>query len=239
MKVSVIIPTLNEGSRVASAIDRAWLAGANEVIVSDGGSRDDTVRVARRLACRLIQTAAGRAVQQNAAAAVASGDVLLFLHADTWLEAAAISQICQTMTNGEIVAGAFMQQIDGIAGAYRWLERGNAMRVRLFRLPFGDQGIYVRRDVFESIGRFPDVALMEDVRLLRRLRRRGLIVLLPGPLHVSSRRWQRHGVARQTLRNWMLLLAERFGVSPKRLANFYPPTCEVGHLGADGCSVSS
>lgn len=233
MKVSVVIPTLNEASRIASAIDRAWSAGAGEVIVCDGGSHDETVRLARRCDCQVLQTHKGRAVQQNAGAKLATGEVLLFLHVDTWLEAVAVSQICKAMECERVAAGAFRQQIDASAAIYRWLERGNAMRACVFRLPFGDQGIFVRRNVFESLGRFPDVALMEDVQLSRRLRRYGQVVLLPGPLHVSARRWQRHGVVRQTLRNWALLLAERLGVSSSRLAALYAPPSEVDHLGAD------
>jgi rSAM/selenodomain-associated transferase 2 len=222
VKVSVVIPTLNEAPRITEAIRRAWTAGADEVIVCDGGSLDDTAEVARQQTCHFVETAKGRAVQQNAAARQATGDVLLFLHADTWLDAGAIDQIRGLPARRKFVCGGFEQHIEAPGRVFRWLERGDALRVRLFGLAYGDQGIFVRREVFEAVGRFPEIPLMEDVRLMRKLRRRGRPVLLPGPIHVSPRRWQRYGVVRQTLRNWSLLLAERLGVPPERLAPFYP-----------------
>lgn len=222
VKVSVVIPTLNEAPRIAESIRRAWVAGANEVIVCDGGSRDDTAEIAQQQSCRFVETAQGRAVQQNAGARLATGDVLLFLHADNWLEAGAIDQVRRLLAGRKCICGAFEQRIDAPGRVFRWLERGDALRMRFFGLAYGDQGIFVRREAFDAVGRFPEIPLMEDVRLMRKLRRRGRPVLLPGPIHVSPRRWQEHGVLRQTLRNWSLLLAEKCGVPPQRLARHYP-----------------
>ena len=228
MKYSVIIPVLNEEATIAEAIERAWSAGAGEVIVCDGGSRDATVRRAAALPCRLIHSSPGRAVQQNAAAAAAVGDVLVFLHADCWLEPGGLEPIAAGLADGRTAGGAFRQRIDAAGLIYRLLERGNACRVRWLRLPYGDQGIFVRRDVFESLGRFPQIPLMEDVRFMRAFRRRWRPLLLPGPLHVSARRWQRSGPIRQTLRNWSLLAAEACGVPPDRLQRYYPPPSGSG-----------
>ncbi|REJ67770.1 MAG: glycosyltransferase [Planctomycetota bacterium] len=224
LRVSVIIPVLNEESRVVSAVERAVAAGAWEVIVVDGGSRDRTVALAAATPCRVLESPAGRAVQQNRGAAAAGGEILLFLHADTWLPAGAVAQVVQLAESGETVVGAFAQRIEASAYVYRLVESGNALRVRLFGLAYGDQGIFLSRDLFQRLGGFPEVPLMEDVRLMRSVRRQQRLHLLPGPLHVSPRRWQRHGLVRQTLRNWLLLCAERLGVSPARLARFYP-TC--------------
>ena len=223
MKISVVIPVLNEAAVVADAIARAWSSGVDEVIVSDGGSRDDTIAVAQSQRCQIVEGAAGRAVQQNRGAAVATGDVLLFLHADNWLEAGAAGQISAAMEDPRVHAGAFRQHIESASTIYRWIERGNALRVRLLGVAYGDQAIFIRREAFLEVGGFPEVALMEDLRLMRALRRMGRPVLLQGPVHVSPRRWQQYGVLRQTLRNWMLVSAERFGVSPECLARFYPP----------------
>ena len=223
MNISVIIPVLNELAVVAEAIERAWRAGADEVIVSDGGSTDGTAEIAARLRCRVVQGAAGRAVQQNRGAGLASGDVLLFLHVDNWLEPGSLDQVRRAMQLGRHHGGAFRQAIEAEGRLYRLLERGNAARVRLLGLAYGDQGIFVTRDTFEELGRFPELPFMEDLCFMRKLRRRLRPLLLAGPLHVSARRWQKNGVIRQTLRNWSLLTAEKCGISPDRLARFYPP----------------
>lgn len=223
MNVSVIIPVLNESTSVASAVERAWLAGADDVVVCDGGSCDDTVAIASRQRCELIESRAGRAVQLNDGARASCGEVLLFLHVDNWLEPGAIEQVREKMRHENCLGGAFRQRIEALGAVYRLLERGNAARVRLLGLAYGDQGIFVRRDVFDRLGGFPEVPLMEDLRFMREFRKGGRPVLLPGPLHVSARRWQQHGVVRQTVRNWALLTAEKVGVAPSRLAKFYPP----------------
>jgi hypothetical protein len=149
--------------------------------------------------------------------------VLLFLHADCWLAPDAHLQLVEALFDERTLGGAFRQRIEARGLIYRLIERGNAMRVRIRKLPFGDQGIFVRRGIFQELGGFPDVPLMEDVLLMRKLRRLSRIPLLPGPLHVSARRWQKHGPVRQTLRNWSILTAEQLGASPDRLADFYAP----------------
>jgi rSAM/selenodomain-associated transferase 2 len=221
LTVSIIIPTLNEAENIGSAITRAWQTGPREVIVVDGGSSDATCTIAAAHQCLLLQGPRGRGVQQNLAARHARGEVLLFLHADTWLEPGALEQVTSALDDRRVLAGAFCQQIDAPGRRYRLLERGNALRAGRWGRPFGDQGIFVRREMFERVGGFPEVALLEDVLLMRRVRRYGWPVLLPGPIHVSPRRWQREGVVRQTLRNWLLLTAATLGVSPARLAAFY------------------
>ncbi len=222
MRLSIVIPTFNEAHGIEAAVERAWQLGPLEVLVSDGGSTDSTPQIARRLRCQFIEGSAGRAAQQNRAAALAQGEVLLFLHADTWLPAAARDQLQQALADPGVEAGAFRQHIDAAPVVYRWLEWGNAARVRWGGPAYGDQGLFVRRSVFEALGGFPPVRLLEDLLLSRALARRARLALLPGPLQVSPRRWQARGVVRQTLRNWGILLAHRLGVSPDRLAGYYP-----------------
>ena len=223
MRVSIIIPALNEGANIAVAVRRAWETCPLEVIVVDGGSDDGTAELAREAGAGMLETPPGRARQQNAGARQAAGEVLLFLHADTWLAPAGLSQIVEALANSRVLCGAFRQRIEAEGRLFRWLERGNAWRAQRRGLPYGDQGIFVRRLAFEELGGFPEVRLMEDVMLMKRLRRRTRPVLLPGPLYVSARRWRRHGVLRQTARNWLLLSAARLGVSPDKLAAFYAP----------------
>jgi rSAM/selenodomain-associated transferase 2 len=219
--VSIIIPVLNEAARVAQAIGRAWAAGPLEVIVVDGGSRDATCEIAAQCRCQLLESTRGRGLQQNVGARRAAGAVLLFLHADTWLDPQAISQIHAALRDPRVLVGCFRQRIEADGMLYRLLEHGNAWRVRRRGMVYGDQGIFFRRSWFEEMDGFPEVPLMEDWLLMRRLRRLSWPILLPGPVHVSPRRWQRNGIIRQTLRNWALVSAARLGVSTERLARFY------------------
>lgn len=221
MRVSVVIPALNEEQLLAAAIASAWAAGAAEVVVADGGSHDRTREIAEADGGLVVTGRRGRAAQQNAGAERAAGDVLLFLHADNRLGSDAIQQVSDALSKSGAWGGVFWQQIEAPGALYRALEYGNAWRVRWRGLPYGDQGIFIRREVFRELGGFPELPLMEDLVLMRQLRRRAWPLLLPGPVYVHPRRWQRHGIVRQTLRNWLLVTAWRLGVSPERLAAHY------------------
>jgi rSAM/selenodomain-associated transferase 2 len=222
MRISIIIPTLNEADRIADVVGRTRALGDDcEIIVVDGGSDDDTLSRAHE-ADICLQTPQGRARQQNAAAQAATGEVLLFLHADCWLEQGALQAVRSALEDESVVGGCFRQVIDAAGMRFRLLEWGNAQRVKTCKWAYGDQGIFVRRDVFERVGGFPEVRLMEDLLLTKRLKRVGRIALLEQRIHVSARRWQQRGVIRQTLRNWSLLALTQCGVSPNRLAGFYP-----------------
>ena len=221
MKISVVIPVLNEQAVIANSIERAWKAGAAEVIIADGGSEDRTVATAKSEKCKLVTAEAGRASQMNAGAKIASGDVLLFMHADNWLVENGCDQMQDAMENSDFSWGAFRQRIDDPSFVFRWIESGNSMRCQWQRLVYGDQGLFVKRSLFESLGGFPNLPLMEDFELSRRLAAEGRLVLLPGPIHVSARRWKATGTIRQTLRNWKISTAYRLGVSADRLAEWY------------------
>jgi len=222
MRISVVIPAVNEALWIERAVNCARKAEFDEIIVADGGSADETVAIARRCGARVVQGARGRAVQQNLGAQNATGEVLLFLHADNCLDLASGQQVRDCLSDPKLLGGAFEQHIEAPGLLYRLLERGNAARVRWSGLAYGDQAIFMRRKTFEQLGRFPEVGLMEDLRLMRAFRKLGKPVLLPGPLHVHPRRWQRRGVLFQTLCNWTLLCGEALGVAPDRLAKFYP-----------------
>ena len=221
LSLSVIIPTLNEADRIAALIEQTRQLGPCEIVVVDGGSEDGTAQQARD-ADLVLNSPPGRALQQNAGAAASRGDVLLFLHADCRLSPGSFEAIREVLQQSGVVAGCFRQHIEADGLRYRLLERGNALRVKMWKWAYGDQGIFVRREIFERLGGFPELDLMEDLFFMRRLKRFGRIALLDGPLHVSARRWQQSGVLRQTLRNWMLTGLAVCGVSPNRLARFYP-----------------
>lgn len=222
MRISIIIPTLNEAERIADVVAKARALGEeSDIIVVDGGSNDGTLDLADAADVTLT-TERGRAIQQNAGAAAATGDVLLFLHADCWLESGSLSSVRSVLEDERVVGGCFRQAIDARGMRFRLLEFGNALRVKTCKWAYGDQGIFVRRDVFEQAGGFPEVALMEDLLLMKRLKRVGRIALLDQRIHVSARRWQSQGVVRQTLRNWSLIALAHCGVSPNRLAGLYP-----------------
>ena len=221
MQVSIIVPTFNESSNVRGCLDSAWQAEPLEVIVVDGGSQDDTLAHACDDRTILLHSSRGRAIQQNLGAAAASGDVLLFLHADCRLCASAVNQIRDVLRNEEVLYGSFRQRILANGWRYRILEQSNDFRAGALRLPYGDQGIFIRRAVFERVGGFPEYRLMEDLELVVKLRQESRPVLLPGPIHVGARRWEQNGIVRQTIRNWTLATAWRCGVHPDKLADYY------------------
>ncbi len=222
MDISVVIPVLNEAELIGSMLARTWEAGPAEILVVDGGSEDATPQIAEKAGCRvLFCDRPSRGLQQRVGAEQAKGEVVLFLHADTWLAPGGLEQIRTAMSDPHVLAGAFRQRIEAHGVLFRLLERGNVLRVRIRGMAYGDQGIFLRRKTLERLGGYPDLPLMEDVALMRKLRRQARPVLLAGPLHVSARRWLRAGVFRQSLRNWSLLARYRLGVSPERLAQIY------------------
>jgi hypothetical protein len=158
----------------------------------------------------------------NAGAARAAGDVLLFLHADCLPEAGALAEAERLLLRPGVAAGCFSMCVQAAGALYRLIDACATARVRLTGLVYGDQGLFVRREVFARAGGFPPLRLMEDVFLSRTLRRLGRVVVSPRRLFVSPRRWQRAGLVRQTLRNWALTAAAAGGVHPDRLARFYP-----------------
>ena len=240
-RLSVIVPVLDEQASLGACLESVAAAGCDEVIVVDGGSQDGSADIAKSMergwtvgTFRVLESAAGRGRQLNAGAAVATGEVLLFLHADCRLPADARQQIadawsaCGQRLNSakhpeaaRCFFGAFAQQIEAPGWLYRSLEFGNRLRVRWRRLAYGDQGVFVARALFEHVGGYPDQPLMEDVELAWRLQPFGRPQLLPGPLKLSPRGWQRRGVIGQTLFNWLLYTRYVLGGDADQLAKLY------------------
>jgi rSAM/selenodomain-associated transferase 2 len=224
VNLSIIIPVLNEAAEIADTL--AALAPLRacgvETIVVDGGSRDRTVALARPLADTVIESARGRAVQMNAGAAAAKpGNVLLFLHADTRLPAEADRLVLDGLARSGRRWGRFDVRISGRHPLLRVVARLMNIRSRLTGIATGDQAIFVTRDLFDVIGGFPDIPLMEDVALSRALRRSGTPLCLRPRALTSGRRWEKGGVLRTIVLMWRLRFAYSLGAEPARLARRY------------------
>lgn len=221
MAVSVIVPTWNEASGVAEAIRAVRMLGPAEILVVDGGSTDATIAAARE-ADRVFTAPAGRAAQMNAGAAVARGDVLLFLHADCRLDPGALDAAERALANPETIAVCFSLRVDAEGWGFRCVDACASARVRLTGIAYGDQGLALRRRDFERLGGFPRLRFMEDVFFSRTLIREGRVRVLPVRIRASARRWKKVGLLRQSLINWTLTALALAGVSPDRLAPWYP-----------------
>lgn len=228
-KISIVIPVLNEAGTIGETLLGFRDALDVEAIVVDGGSRDETVAIANRLSktlapslpIKVISTTAGRACQMNAGAAIATGDILLFLHADTHLPTGFETLVRQALQHPETIAGAFELRINARLRGLRLVERMVGWRSRVLEMPYGDQAIFLKATVFHEIGGFPELPIMEDFELMLRLRRQGRIGIVPASVLTSGRRWQKLGVVKTTLINQLIIAAYFLGVPPSQLVRWY------------------
>lgn len=220
MRLSIILPTLHEPA-LAEALAALRRQRPHQLIVVDGGSTDGTLALAGAADLALVGPR-GRAAQMNLGAAHATGDGLLFLHADCALADGALDAAARALARRRVAAGCFQMRVAAPGALFRLIDAAATARVRLTGLIYGDQGLFVRRELFDRAGGFPPVSFLEDVLLSRALRRHGRMIVLPREIAVSPRRWRRVGVVRQTLRNWALTALAAAGVSPERLARYYP-----------------
>jgi rSAM/selenodomain-associated transferase 2 len=228
-KISIIIPVFNEASTLEATLTKLQDISNLEVVIVDGGSWDETVTIAKRLGKRftpssefkVTTTRAGRAHQMNVGAATATGDILLFLHADTHLPPKFDILVRQALQNPSTIAGAFELRIDANLWGLRWIEKMVNMRSRFFSMPYGDQAIFLKVSVFQDIGGFPDIPIMEDFELMLRLRRQGQITIIPSSVLTSGRRWQKLGVVKTTLINQLMIAGYFLGIPPSELVRLY------------------
>ena len=219
-RLSVIIPAVDEEACVSLAVASAKAAAPGvEVLVVDGGSRDHTREAASAAGASVLEAPRSRGVQLDLGARRASGDWLVFLHADTRLEAGWAEALLRLPE--DVVGGAFRFAVDSPRRGYRSIEAGVALRCRLLRLPYGDQAIFARRAAYLTVGGFPPLPLMEDVAFARRLARAGRLAFPRVRALTSCRRWERHGLVGTTLCNWGLLALYAAGLAPERLAKIY------------------
>jgi len=223
--VGVVIPTLNEAWNLPSLInDLRRLDPPPTIMVSDGGSVDETVAIAQSAGVLTVDTASGRGPQMNAGAAALDTPWFCFLHGDARLPVRAREDLSRVVQGGGggPDAAVWRLRIDAEGWRFRTIERGAWLRDRIAGLPYGDQGLLVRRALFVEAGGFPEIPIMEDVALIRKLRRLTGVHRFPSEIKVSARRWEREGAFRTWLRNSLLIAAYSCGVSPHRLARWYP-----------------
>jgi len=226
LKLSIIVPMLDEEGAIAATLD-AIRAGAPttgpdaEVIVVDGGSADHSVEIARTRCDKLIEGPRGRGRQMNAGAAVSSGDVIAFVHADTLVPASFARDIDGAMADRRVAGGRFDVVFDDCSPALKMVSTMISLRSRIMRSATGDQAIFVRREVFEQLGGYAEIDLCEDVDFIRRMRSLGRVACLRSRIITSPRRWLRDGVVRTIVRMWIIKSLFLAGVSPARLKRYY------------------
>ncbi len=227
VKISIVIPAINEARSIATVLSQISDLPNVEVIVVDGGSEDDTISIAQGLGITVISSPPGRARQMNAGAKAATGEILLFLHADTILPFGFEKMVRSTLQppfQGDSpapVAGAFTLKIDDPLPSLRAIESLVAWRSQWRQMPYGDQAIFLTAATFWELGGFKQMPIMEDFELMRRLQRQGRIEILPAPVVTSARRWLKRGVWQTTFINQAIVIAYLLGVSPDRLADWY------------------
>lgn len=226
--VSVIVPLLNEEKILPAFLDHLETFPMAEAICVDGGSGDRTGDILlqwRGSAGRFRRWVSigppGRALQMNAGAKQARGEALLFLHADSRLPPGALDAIAYALEDVSVAGGAFRLKIDSSGLFLKMITAAANLRSRWLGLPYGDQGYFVRREIFEKIGGFKALPIMEDVDFIRRLKQRGAVLLLDAPILTSARRWAAEGHLYATLRNFALLVLYFLGVSPEKLTRWY------------------
>src|SRR5579883_1019577 len=226
-KISIIIPVLNEAKTIKETLASIYPSTNVEVIVVDGGSLDDTVPVVQSLGVKVLSSARGRACQMNVGAKVATGEILLFLHGDTHLPLG-FDMLIRTALNLPIrndekvpIAGAFALRIDAPLVGLRLIEKGVNWRSHFLQMPYGDQAIFLKAQIFRQMGGFPELPIMEDFELVRRLRCRGRLTIIPVPVTTSARRWLQNGVFKTTVINQIIIFAYLLGVPPEQLLKWY------------------
>ena len=224
-KFSFIIPVWNEEaiiSRMIEHVRNLSASGGAEIIVVDGDPAGRTIKVARHMGVKTAISEKGRGNQMNIGASLATGEILIFLHADTLLPPDALELIETAMEDSSCIAGAFDLAIDSARPVFRLIEKAASFRSRMTRIPYGDQTIFIRKRDFRDLGGFNNIPVMEDVEFMQRIKKRkGKICIIGRAVLTSPRRWEKEGIVYTTLRNWLLIALYFCGVKPEKLIRFY------------------
>ena len=232
--ISIVIPTLNESVYLADSLQSIFDATSNpvQVIVVDGGSVDNTVEIATKFGVQVLLCGNGRSYQMNAGAAVATGDILMFLHGDTlvpigfdrWVEECINFAKSSLPKEEQSIAGAFNLKINSDRSGLRWVEWGVKVRSKFFNLPYGDQALFLKASTFNELGGFPELPIMEDFVFVRSLLKHGKITIVAAAVTTSARRWEQQGIFKTTIINQIMILGYYLGISPDRLKQWYRST---------------
>ena len=235
--ISIVIPTLNESVYLADTLQSIFDAISNpiQIIVVDGGSVDNTVEIATKFGVQVLLCGNGRSYQMNAGAAVATGDILMFLHGDTlvpigfdrWVEECVNlpkSSLPKERKQEQSIAGAFNLKINSDRSGLRWVEWGVKVRSKFFNLPYGDQALFLKASTFHELGGFPELPIMEDFVFVRSLLKHGKVTIVPAAVTTSARRWEQQGIFKTTIINQIMILGYYLGISPDRLKQWYRST---------------
>ena len=223
-KISIIIPVLNEADEIVDTlkeVNNLRVEGQKEVIVVDGGSSDQTIQLAQDWADKVCETEAGRGHQMNYGAKRAQGDILFFLHSDSWLEAGGLLELERTMQDSEVIGGSFSLKIANNSWPLRFISWTSNIRAQYLNIIFGDQGIFVRREVFRKLNGYAEIELMEDWEFSRRLAQEGRLVQLDHQIYTSDRRWKENGIWRTIWLMHKIKLLYLLGVEPEKLSEIY------------------
>ncbi len=220
-KISVVIPTLNEAGTLQETINRAKADSNPEILIVDGGSADSTKDIAQSMGVKTLYSHPPKAAQMNAGAVHATGDVLLFLHADTLLPKNYDKLIIESLADPDIAAGAFKLGIDSPKRKMRLVEKISNLRSIYLKIPYGDQAIFTPSLTFFKNGGFPNIPIMEDFVFIKKMKKKGEIITLPAAVTTSSRRWDTFGVIKTTTINQLIIMAYTIGISPYTLSRWY------------------
>ena len=221
LKVSIIVPTLNEAQGLTETLTQIQQLSPYELVVSDGGSYDCTLKIAEEFTEHIVKGNAGRALQMNAGARVATGDIFLFLHADSSIEPACYKKMLHSLGGSENIGGAFSLCIDSDKWSLRLITGLANLRSKYFGMAYGDQAFFVKNSTFQQMNGFAELPICEDIDFFKRLRKLGPVILLKEKAFTSSRRWLKEGIWFTTLRNILIATLFKLGFPPRILTKWY------------------
>jgi rSAM/selenodomain-associated transferase 2 len=221
LKVSIIVPTLNEAQGLIDTLTQIQQLCPHELVVSDGGSDDNTLKIAKKFTEHVVRGPAGRALQMNAGAQIATGDIFIFLHADSRIERASYEKMLHSLKSSEKIGGAFSLCIDSDKWSLRLITRLANLRSKFFGMAYGDQAFFVKNSTFQQMNGFAEFPICEDIDFFKRLRKLGPVILLKEKSLTSPRRWIKEGIWFTTLRNILITILFELGFPPRILTKWY------------------